>query len=361
MLKKPDKTIILLAIIFLIGLAMIIIPIIRQSQEIEEDNSIYSELAEQMCLGKNCLSESVSESTTEAHSETPKGNHDSVDLKAPTHDIQIAEGNSHESTVKSDLPGIIIGEVSAPETRQPVDKPVTTEYPAGHAVVTTSPKTDPTSVPATHVPDVTVIPAPNVAQETRKPQETKVPDTTAEPVSSQNADYVAWLSIPGTVINYPVVRSDRTEYYLHHLFNGQKSKLGCLFSLTTSDYKTPSRNIAIYGHHLSNSNAMFSTLMNYKKESYWKSHQTIILDTIYGKRSYQIFSVLNCKVSEWDASTASFPSDTAFINFVNRARQKAFYDTGVQVSESDHILTLITCDRSFGGVQGRLLVMGVEK
>jgi len=53
--------------------------------------------------------------------------------------------------------------------------------------------------------------------------------------------------------------------------------------------------------------------------------------------------------------------DAYFMKFVNRARKKAFYDTGVPVSETDNIITLITCDRSFGGVQGRLLVMGVEQ
>jgi sortase B len=195
-----------------------------------------------------------------------------------------------------------------------------------------------------------------------KPQNTKKPETkpTKTP-TSENNDYVAWINIPGTVIDYPVVRSSRTEYYLHHMINGQESKLGCLFSLPTSDYQTPSKNIAIYGHHLSNSTAMFSTLMNYKREDYWRSHQTIQLDTIYGKRTYRIFAVINHTVSDWDASTASFKDDEAFLKFVNRAKRKAFYDTGIEVSESDHILTLITCDRSFGGVQGRLLVMGVEQ
>ncbi len=163
------------------------------------------------------------------------------------------------------------------------------------------------------------------------------------------------------MINYPVVRSDRTDYYLHHLITGQQSKLGTLFSLTTSDYETPSKNIAIYGHHLSNSTAMFSTLLQYKNESYWKNHQFIYLNTIYGKRTYRIFAVLNHTVSEWDASTASFKNDEAFLKFVNRAQRKSFYDTGITVSEEDHIITLITCDRSYGGVQGRLLVMGVEQ
>ena len=180
-------------------------------------------------------------------------------------------------------------------------------------------------------------------------------------LAGENPDVAGWLYCKDTVIDYPVVRSDRTDYYLHHLITGQESKLGTLFSLTTSDYEKPSRNIAIYGHHLSNSTAMFSTLMEYKKEDYWEKHQLIQVDSIYGKKTYRIFAVLNHTVSDWDASTASFKDDASFLKFVTRARKKAFYDTGITVSETDNIITLITCDRSFGGVQGRLLVMGVEQ
>lgn len=177
----------------------------------------------------------------------------------------------------------------------------------------------------------------------------------------QNKDFVAWLSIPGTVISYPVVRSDDSAYYLGHLFSGKKSKLGCLFSLKSSDYQQPSQNIAIYGHHLSHSDAMFSTLIDYKQEAYYAEHSVITLDSIYGKRSYRIFAVLNMKVSDWDPAAASFGSGKAFLQFVNRAKRKALYSTGVEVKEDDHILTLITCDRSYGGASGRLIVMAVQE
>ena len=178
---------------------------------------------------------------------------------------------------------------------------------------------------------------------------------------AQNKDFVAWLSIPGTVISYPVVRSDDSAYYLSHLFNGKKSKLGCLFSLKSSDYRKPSQNIAIYGHHLSHSDAMFSTLIDYKQEAYYAEHSVITLDSVYGKNSYRIFAVLNMKVSDWDPATAFFGSGKAFLQFVNRAKQKALYSTGVEVKEDDHILTLITCDRSYGGASGRLIVMAVQE
>ena len=178
---------------------------------------------------------------------------------------------------------------------------------------------------------------------------------------AQNKDFVAWLSIPGTVISYPVVRSDDSAYYLGHLFNGKKSKLGCLFSLKSSDYRQPSQNIAIYGHHLSHSDAMFSTLIDYKQEAYYAEHSLITPDSIYGRRSYRIFAVLNMKVSDWDPAAASFGNGKAFLQFVNRAKRKALFNTGVEVKENDHILTLITCDRSYSGASGRLIVMAVQE
>lgn len=187
------------------------------------------------------------------------------------------------------------------------------------------------------------------------------PGIDLEACLAQNKNFVAWLSIPGTVISYPVVRSDDSAYYLGHLFNGKKSKLGCLFSLKSSDYRQPSQNIAIYGHHLSHSDAMFSTLIDYKQEAYYAEHGVITLDSIYGRRSYRIFAVLNMKVSDWDPAAVSFGSGKAFLQFVNRAKRKALFNTGVEVKEDDHILTLITCDRSYGGASGRLIVMAVQE
>lgn len=210
-------------------------------------------------------------------------------------------------------------------------------------------------------------PAPNIPE--AKQNASPSPDAQAvvdssidlEACLAQNKDFVAWLSIPGTVISYPVVRSDDSAYYLSHLFNGKKSKLGCLFSLKSSDYQQPSQNIAIYGHHLSHSDAMFSTLIEYKQEAYYAEHSVITMDSIYGRRNYRIFAVLNMKVSDWDPAAASFGSGKAFLQFVNRAKRKALYSTGVEVKEDDHILTMITCDRSYCGASGRLIVMAVQE
>lgn len=186
-------------------------------------------------------------------------------------------------------------------------------------------------------------------------------DINMEACREQNADFIAWIQIPGTTIDYPVVLTDDVEYYLHHTFTGKESAIGTLFSLSRTDYSMPSQNIAIYGHHLRSGKNMFSPLILYKKEGFYDAHDTIHLDTLYRTGTYRIFAVVNMKVNDWDASTAEFDTGDAFLSFVNRAKSQALYDTGVEVVETDHILTLITCDRSYAGKDGRLLVMAVQQ
>ena len=177
---------------------------------------------------------------------------------------------------------------------------------------------------------------------------------------AQNDDFIAWIRIPGTNVDYPVVWTDDAEHYLHHTFTGKPGAAGTLFSLMKTDYSIPSRNIAIYGHHLkSTGEKMFTSLMRYKDADFYAGHETVLLDTLYESGSYRIFAVLNFHSGEWDASQADFESDAAFLEFIRYARRNALYDTGVTVGAEDSILTLITCDRSYGGKAGRLAVVAV--
>lgn len=177
-----------------------------------------------------------------------------------------------------------------------------------------------------------------------------------------NADFIGWLQIPNTTVDYPVVWSDDTDYYLSHTFTGKKSCIGTLFSLLKTDFQAPSRNIAIYGHHIrSNVQVMFSPLTDYKEQSFYADHATVYLDTLYHVAAYKVFAVLNMRNGDWEPSTANFNSDAEFLGFVSRAKALSLYDTRVEVKATDHILTLITCDRSFGGKDGRLVVMAVEQ
>ena len=179
---------------------------------------------------------------------------------------------------------------------------------------------------------------------------------------AHNPDFIAWLRIPGTNVDYPVVQTDDPDYYLNHTFSGKSSVVGTLFSLADADYAAPGRNIAIYGHHLrSSGEKMFTSLMRYKNPDFYEDNLTIVLDSLYRHSEYTIFAVMNMKVGDWEPSRTTFSGDAAFMAFVNRAKSESLYDTGVEVGADDHILTLITCDRSYAGKEGRLVILAVER
>ena len=182
-------------------------------------------------------------------------------------------------------------------------------------------------------------------------------------LQSQNAEFIAWLKIPGTSVNYPVVQTSDTAFYLTHNFKRQKAKAGTLFSLPSTDYRTPGKNIVIYGHHLSHRpNAMFSPLLNYKQAGYGRKHSKVLLDSIFRSNTYRVFVVVNWDIDgDWMPMQTNFSGTEEFAAFVQEAQRRSLYDTGVSVPENAEILTLITCDRSFGGANGRLAVMAVKE
>ena len=63
----------------------------------------------------------------------------------------------------------------------------------------------------------------------------------------------------------------------------------------------------------------------------------------------------------WDVAAAGFADELAFQAFLTRAQAAALYDSGITVDTQDHILTLITCDRSYHGKDGRFIVMAVKQ
>ena len=107
-------------------------------------------------------------------------------------------------------------------------------------------------------------------------------------LKEKNHDCVAWVSIPGTSIDFPVMQNG--DFYLKHDFDGNYTDYGLPFldercSLDTSD------NLIIYGHHM-NDGSMFSELLNYVDKSYCEAHPEIILETEDGAEIYQIAAVL---------------------------------------------------------------------
>ena len=81
-----------------------------------------------------------------------------------------------------------------------------------------------------------------------------------------NPDVVAWVYVPGTVINYPVAHKEGdSEYYLHHNFSLGEGKFGAEYGsiMLSGENKgdfSDEVNI-LYGHHMRNG-SMFAHWWN---------------------------------------------------------------------------------------------------
>lgn len=199
-----------------------------------------------------------------------------------------------------------------------------------------------------------------------------VQETSLEPVMlkrfealyEENNDLVGWLSIEDMNVDYPVVRCDDGEYYLHHDFYGNDDKYGCLFVRDIADVNTPGTNFIIYGHNMKDG-AMFGDLDLYRKESYYKEHPFISFDTLYEERSYEIIAVFVSKV--YDANDDVFKyyqfyeaeTQKEFDYFYENIKELSLYDTGVSAEFGDTFLTLSTCD--YHTNEGRFVVVAKRR
>ena len=119
------------------------------------------------------------------------------------------------------------------------------------------------TMPEKKVPDVE-----NEIDETNAIKETEyVSAIDFSALDSQNPDVVAWIQIPGTQINYPVVQGKDNDYYLHRDLNRQKSTAGTIFLDYADRADFSSLHNVLYGHHMKNG-SMFKDISRYKDQGY---------------------------------------------------------------------------------------------
>lgn len=166
-----------------------------------------------------------------------------------------------------------------------------------------------------------------------------------------NDDYICWIYGCGGDINYPVCQSDDSQFYLNHGFDKSKNVYGALFTemLNNGILYTDA---VIYGHHMKNG-TMFNKINEYKKEDYYKAHPYFYFFTNRGDAQYEIFSVYNIDMDVLEQIQYE-NEDLSREEYLESIKARSLYDTGVEISASDHIITLVTCEYSTDN--GRMIV-----
>ena len=161
-----------------------------------------------------------------------------------------------------------------------------------------------------------------------------------------NNDVVGILEFDDRIIYEPIVQAPDNDYYVRKNINKEYANAGIPF--VSADGNIDSKNVVIYGHSSKWNNIIFTPLMNYVNQSYYKEHPTFQFITETETRTYQIFAVLNVDLNNLDDSLeftqASWDSNTAFNAFISDSINRELYKTGVTVDSEDKLMTLVTCD-----------------
>ena len=124
-------------------------------------------------------------------------------------------------------------------------------------------------------------------------------------LTKKNSDFVGWLSIKDTVIDYPVMKSseDDPEFYLHRDFDKNYSFSGTLFIGEGCDADSDA--FVIYGHNM-NSGSMFGSLDSYKSGSFALEHKDIVFRTQKENRVYRVFAAFQTKILPEDSNEFAY-------------------------------------------------------
>lgn len=190
---------------------------------------------------------------------------------------------------------------------------------------------------------------------------------------NNNADIKGWLIVPGTTINesvafssknnavylyrdakgkeYPIVYGNWSQYPDTVSYLGYKTVFG-------ETWGSSSKNHVIYNHNWDNFSAplkigkdtncrMFGQLPYYTNQKFLENNPYIYYSEEGKEGIWKIFAVGYCVDGGFDYISAN-PGSEKYVNILREWRARSLYDTGVQISASDKILTLSTCTRIYG-------------
>lgn len=161
-----------------------------------------------------------------------------------------------------------------------------------------------------------------------------------------NPDVYAWIVIPGTDINYPILQHPIDDsYYLNHNLDGSTGRPACIYTESLNSKDFTDNNTVIYGHNMRNG-TMFAQLHKFEDKDFFDEHREIIIYLPDKVLHYKIFAVHNYDdrhlLYSFDFSDKAVYKDYLESIF-SIDDMNANIDTEMTVTENDKIITLATC------------------
>lgn len=196
-----------------------------------------------------------------------------------------------------------------------------------------------------------------------------------------NDDVKAWLLIPNTNINMPILKTADNDYYSYRdwqknyypnttwrNFKNTATYADYRTAISNEDWNSNSRNTVLYGHNWTNlrnpmsigkdnNHIMFGQLPSYTSQKFAQANPYIYYSTEGLEGIWKVFAVGYCEVSIDFFYNSPNPSDELYQKILDEWKLRSMYDFGTDVNINDRILTLSTCTRQYGASEDQRFVV----
>lgn len=170
-----------------------------------------------------------------------------------------------------------------------------------------------------------------------------------EKLRETNGDIYAWITVPGTQIDYPVLQSDTDNYYLEKNLDHTKGYPGCIYSNSCNSREFTDLLTVLYGHNMKNG-SMFGSLHDYEQEEFFRENREIIIYTEGQCLRYEIVAAVRFS-DLYIPDYYGINDDIGRDAFLSEIRQNAAGESGFCLDEAwkesaeakERYLILSTC------------------
>ena len=172
-----------------------------------------------------------------------------------------------------------------------------------------------------------------------------------------NADVYAWIRVPGTDIDYPMLQAPAgkdDDFYLHHDIKKKYSFAGCIYTRRENKKDFSDRLTVIYGHNMING-SMFGTVRRFEDEDFFKTHKEFY---IYMPKKILKYRIVAYMIADDTDILERYQANNelGFEAYVKELKKARNIRKKEKIKPDDSIVTLSTCDSNSGN---RRLLQGV--
>ena len=161
-----------------------------------------------------------------------------------------------------------------------------------------------------------------------------------------NKDIYAWITIPDTKVDYPVLQHPtELDYYLEYNLDGSKGYPGCIYSQFLNRKDFSDFNTVLYGHNMK-AGTMFANLHYYEDPDFFREHPYLYIYTEEGPLVYRVFAAYTYSnihlLMGFDLSQEAV-REAYLESILSSEGMNDNVDRTVEVTPESRILTLSTC------------------